>query len=517
MQLKNLDYQKITKYCRQGYFPYKSSKDKQGYVIAEQSIINSFKENDLEFTLVTRAEFFSILQSHFKHELKDNAINQLDKIGQNLSAKSINYRQLFSIFITIFFTFMILAKNIFAVVNSVVYLMQNVLKAILFHKGLANVAEHQTLKVNNDTLPIYSILVPLYKEEKKVPSIIRALGNLNYPKDKLDIKLILEEDDEITLNAIGNITLDKHIGLIRVPYFLPRTKPKALNYAMPFVIGKYLTVYDAEDEPDPDQLLKALDAFNNLPEDYVCLQSKLNFYNAKENILTTLFSIEYSIWFEYLLKGLDLFGLPITLGGTSNHFKVDKLIEVGSWDAYNVTEDADLGIRLYLRGYKVSMINSTTLEEVPNNLKDWTMQRSRWIKGFIQTILVFSRNKNNFAKLGLLKYATVVTFIGLSTYSILFLPWLFFVLYLDLNQFSYYIWLINSFFSFSYLYAIAYFVLAKNDSQINIKTAYGILVLLIWPFYFILHTIAGYKSIFDIITSPFKWSKTPHGNNKLKR
>lgn len=517
MQFKNLDYQKITEYCKHGYFPYTSSKNKQGYVITEQSMISSFKENDLEFTFVTKHEFFSILQSHFKQELEDNAINQLDRIGQNLSARSINYKQLFSIFITIFFTFMILAKNIFAVVNSVVYLTQNVLKAILFHKGLANITEqHHSLKIH-DTLPIYSILVPLYKEEKKVASIIRALGNLNYPKDKLDIKLILEEDDEITLNAINNITLDKHIQFIRVPYFLPRTKPKALNYAMPFVIGQYLTVYDAEDEPDPDQLLKALDAFNNLPDDYVCLQSKLNFYNAKENILTTLFSIEYSIWFEYLLKGLDLFGLPITLGGTSNHFKVDKLREVGSWDAYNVTEDADLGIRLYLRGYKVSMINSTTLEEVPNNLKDWTMQRSRWIKGFIQTILVFSRNKNNFAKLGLLKSATVITFIGLSTYSILFLPWLFFILYLDLNQFSYYIWLINSFFSFSYLYAIAYFVLAKNDSQISLKTVYGILVLLIWPFYFVLHTIAGYKSIFDIMTSPFKWSKTPHGNNKLKR
>ncbi len=516
MQLKNLDYQKITKYCKQGYFPYTSSQNKVGYVITDQSMTESLKANDPEIALVTKPEFFSILQSYFEHELKDNAINQLDKIDQNLSAKSINYKKSFSIFTIIFFVYMILAKNTFAVVNSIIYLAQNVLKAILFHKGLANVTAYHNPEIN-DTLPIYSILVPLYKEEKKVSSILNALQNLNYPKERLDIKLILEEDDEITLNAISNITLDKHIGLIRVPYFLPRTKPKALNYAMPFVTGQYLTVYDAEDEPDPDQLLKALDSFDRLPNDYVCLQSKLNFYNAKENILTALFSIEYSIWFEYLLKGLDLLGLPMTLGGTSNHFKVDKLREIGAWDAYNVTEDADLGIRLYLRGYKVSMINSTTMEEAPNNLKDWMMQRSRWIKGFIQTILVFSKSKNNFITLGSLKSATVITFIGLSTYSILFLPWLFFVLYLDLNQFSYYLWLINSFFSFSYLYAIAYFVLAKNDSQIKIGTMYGVLILLIWPFYFILHTIAGYKSIFDIMTSPFKWSKTPHGNSTLKR
>ncbi len=513
MQLKNLNYQKITQYCRQGYFPYTNSNDKPGYVITEQSMIKSFKENDPEITLVTKSESLSILQTHFEHELKDHAINQID---QSLSARSINYRKSFFIFTIIFFAFMVVAKNTFAVVNSIIYLAQNFLKAILFQKGLANVSAHQALKIR-DNLPIYSILVPLYKEEKKVSSIISALDKLNYPKDKLDIKFILEADDEITLNALGKITLDKHIQLIRVPYFFPRTKPKALNYAMPFVIGEYLTVYDAEDEPDPDQLLKALDAFDKLPNDYVCLQSKLNFYNAKENILTALFSIEYSIWFEYLLKGLDLLGLPMTLGGTSNHFKVDKLREVGAWDAYNVTEDADLGMRLYLRGYKVSMIDSTTMEEAPNNIKDWMTQRSRWIKGFIQTILVFSKSKNNFVKLGLLKSMTVVTFIGLSTYSILFLPWLFFVLYLDLNQFSYYVWLINSFFSFSYLYAIAYFVLANSDSQINIRTIYGMLILFIWPFYFILHTVAGYKSIFDIIISPFKWSKTPHGNSKLKR
>ena len=142
------------------------------------------------------------------------------------------------------------------------------------------------------------------------------------------------------------------------------------------------------------------------------------------------FSIEYSIWFEYLLRGLSLFDLPLTLGGTSNHFKVDKLREVGLWDAYNVTEDADLGIRLYLKGYKVSMIDSTTLEEAPNNISDWIGQRARWIKGFIQTIYVFIQAKKDYTKLGLLKIAAVYIFVRLSTYSFFFLPWLILLMYL---------------------------------------------------------------------------------------
>ena len=183
--------------------------------------------------------------------------------------------------------------------------------------------------------------------------------------------------------ALSIVDLPKYIHVIKVPVSFPRTKPKAMNYAISYVKGEYLCVYDAEDRPDSDQLLKALQAFKELSQEYACVQARLNFYNPNENMLTSFFSIEYSLWFEYLLKGLNLYELPITLGGTSNHFKVSALEKIGYWDAYNVTEDADLGIRLYSNGYKVHIIDSETLEEAPIGLFNWLAQRTRWIKGFI--------------------------------------------------------------------------------------------------------------------------------------
>jgi cellulose synthase/poly-beta-1,6-N-acetylglucosamine synthase-like glycosyltransferase len=207
--------------------------------------------------------------------------------------------------------------------------------------------------------------------------------------------------------------------------------------------------------------------------------------------------------------------LPLTLGGTSNHFKVDKLREVGLWDAYNVTEDADLGIRLYLKGYKVNMIDSTTLEEAPNNLTDWIGQRARWIKGFIQTIYVFIQVKKDYTKLGLLKIAAVYIFVGLSTYSFFFLPWLILLMYLDLHPIIYYLWLVNSFFSISYMYTIAYIVASNGASPVTLRSISDILVLIFWPLYFVLHTIASYRALWETVSSPFKWNKTPHGMSNI--
>ncbi|CAF1409727.1 unnamed protein product, partial [Didymodactylos carnosus] len=192
-------------------------------------------------------------------------------------------------------------------------------------------------------LRIYTILLPLYKEANKLKSLINYITNLDYPKNKLDVKIIVESDDLSMVHENILYTLPSYMHLIKVPFSLPRTKPKALNYAMQYCKGKYVVIYDAEDRPAFDQLLKAVIEFDRLPEEYVCLQAKLTFYNENENLLTKLFNIEYCIWFEYLLTGLSLMSLPVLLGGTSNHFKLDILQKVGFWDAYNVTEDADLG------------------------------------------------------------------------------------------------------------------------------------------------------------------------------
>ena len=161
------------------------------------------------------------------------------------------------------------------------------------------------------------------------------------------------------------------------------------------------------------------------------------------------------------------------------------------------------------------MIDSTTLEEAPNNISDWIGQRARWIKGFIQTIYVFIQAKKDYTKLGLLKIAAVYIFVGLSTYSFFFLPWLILLMYLDLHPVIYYLWLINSFFSISYMYTIAYIVVSNGTSPVTLRSISDILVLIFWPLYFVLHTIASYRALWETTLSPFKWNKTPHGTSNI--
>ncbi|GAB4168658.1 MAG: hypothetical protein Tsb006_7130 [Rickettsiaceae bacterium] len=511
--IKVINFKQLNCYYKHRYFLFEDAIGKVCLAVNNITAItvNGIKDlGNLEVYIVRDKEFDQILQRAFSKDNTIRAVTYLENNTRYCSSKSINYLKTIVGFLIIFFASIIYSIGSFNVANGVLYFAQNFLKILLFGRSMSsNITGLKSF--SNKKLPIYSILIPLYKEETKAESILNAIEKLNYPKDRLDVKFLLEADDVMTARALSGLELPGYVQLIKVPYSLPRTKPKALNYAMPFVIGDYLTVYDAEDEPDPDQLIKAITAFEQLPEEYACVQAKLNFYNARENLLTRLFSIEYSVWFEYLLRGLSLFNLPMTLGGTSNHFKVDKLKEVGFWDAYNVTEDADLGIRLYLEGYKVCMIDSTTMEEAPSNLTDWLAQRARWIKGFIQTILVFMKTKKDRAKFGLIKTVSVYIFVGLSTYSFFFLPWLLLIFLVKLHPIIYYLWLLNSFFSVSYMYTVAYVVLASKKSPVNLEFLMDWVALLVWPIYFVLHTVASYRAIWETLTAPFKWNKTPHG------
>ena len=237
--------------------------------------------------------------------------------------------------------------------------------------------------INPKTLPVYTILLPVYKEAEVIKTLIKSLKKLDYPQDKLDIILLLEEDDKETLMAAKSERPPVSWRFLTLPDSLPKTKPKALNYGLHFARGEYLTIYDAEDIPDPDQLKKAILAFRTHDKDYVCFQAALNYFNKNENFLTRMFTLEYSYWFDCLIPGLYGLRLPIPLGGTSNHFDVRKLKQIGGWDPFNVTEDADLGMRASAEGYKVGVIASTTYEEANSNLGNWLRQRSRWVKGYM--------------------------------------------------------------------------------------------------------------------------------------
>lgn len=241
-------------------------------------------------------------------------------------------------------------------------------------------------RLSEAALPKASIIVALYREAAVIPQLVATLAAIDYPDDKLEIRLVLEADDTETLAAIGNCRLDSRFGVVIAPAGHPRTKPRALNYALRFCGGEIIAVHDAEDRPHPDQLRHAAESFGLAPPGLACLQAPLNWYNRGETWLTRQFAMEYAAHFHVMLPLYQQLGWPLPLGGTSNYFRAKALRRSGGWDAWNVTEDADLGVRLHRLGYRCGLIAPPTLEEAPVGLHGWTPQRTRWLKGYWQTL-----------------------------------------------------------------------------------------------------------------------------------
>ncbi|MDE3077489.1 MAG: glycosyltransferase, partial [Chloroflexota bacterium] len=280
---------------------------------------------------------------------------------------------------------------------TVFYVGFSIYKFYLAYSALTHTLEIETSDeeveaLDERFLPVYTILVPLYEETEVLARLVRAIDRLDYPKPKLDVKLLLEEDDEETILAARQAGLPRHFQLVIVPRGQPKGKPKACNYGLIYARGDFVVIYDAEDLPERDQLKKALVAFAKGDDKLACVQAKLNYFNRDQNLLTRWFTTEYSMWFDLFLPGLDASHAPIPLGGTSNHFRTQRLRELGAWDPYNVTEDADLGARLFKVGWKTAVMDSTTYEEANSQIYNWIRQRSRWVKGYIQTYLVHMRN-----------------------------------------------------------------------------------------------------------------------------
>jgi cellulose synthase/poly-beta-1,6-N-acetylglucosamine synthase-like glycosyltransferase len=385
------------------------------------------------------------------------------------------------------------------------------------HKIDVKVTPQMVEELDDSELPVYTILVPMYKEPDTLPILSSALRRMDYPLSKLDIKLILEEDDEETIESAKVLGLESMFEIIRVPDSLPKTKPKACNYALNFARGDFVTIYDAEDKPEPDQLKRVVAAFRNASENTVCIQARLNYFNKDENWLTRMFTMEYSLWFDFYLPALEALRVPIPLGGTSNHFRMNVLREVDAWDPFNVTEDADLGVRITQLGYRVGVVNSTTFEEANNHIGNWIRQRSRWIKGYMQTYLVHMRNPVAFYhSVGRVGFWGFQLFIGGTVVNALLTPLLFGM---------YLFWLITQtqaldvIFPPALLYISLFNLLFGNGFFIYVSALgafkrryfrlipYAITV----PFYWMLMSIAAYKALWQLIHNPFYWEKTHHG------
>lgn len=234
-------------------------------------------------------------------------------------------------------------------------------------------------------LPVVTILLPLFNEPDIAGHLIRRLDRLDYPRELLDVILLIEAVDDTTRDALARADLPFWMRAVIVPPGTPRTKPRAMNFGLNFARGSIVGVYDAEDAPEPDQISKVAQKFLEVPPDVVCLQGQLDYYNPHHNWLSRCFTLEYATWFRLLLPGVARLGLFVPLGGTTLFFRRSVLEEMGAWDAHNVTEDADLGLRLARRGYRTEIIETTTFEEANAAVLPWVKQRSRWLKGYAMT------------------------------------------------------------------------------------------------------------------------------------
>ena len=383
--------------------------------------------------------------------------------------------------------------------------------------NLVRVSDDRARAIPDDELPIYTVLVPAYRESEVMHKLLENLRAIEYPSDKLDVKLLLEGDDDETIDAALHDAGGAEIEIVLVPPGDPRTKPKALNYGLTIARGEFVTIYDAEDHPDPLQLRRAVYAFQHLPEEIVCLQAELTFDNTDQNLITRWFTTEYLMWFTLFLPGLASTDAPVPLGGTSNHMRRDALEAIGAWDAYNVTEDADLGIRLHRLGGRTAVLESVTFEEANSDFVNWMKQRSRWYKGYLQTWLVHLRHPVElYRELGLSGFLQYNLFVGGTPLLALLNPifWL-----MTLAWFVAHVGVIQQIFP-APLYHMALFAWVIGNFTVLYLTILAARrsgrPSLVWsaclvPVYWVMMSMAAIKAFWQIIAAPSFWEKTTHG------
>ena len=453
----------------------------------------------------------------------------------------------------------IAALTVSAIINSVVtfmalfaaisigYFIVNPIKIYISLRGFkggrapTKITKGEMEWTRDEDLPTYTVLIPVFRESELLGQNLRNMYNINYPREKLDIKVLMEEKDEETINEakrlglfgcpekmVEGIPKEEYTEFLKLfdPLIIPKaditTKPRACNYGLLRARGELCVIYDAEDKPDPDQLKKAAIVFLRSPEEVVCLQSKLNFYNSDENLLTKWFSIEYANWYEFYLQGLDWIEAPIPLGGTSNHFRKKGLDELGRWDPYNVTEDADLGIRLSRKKLKTEMIDTYTYEEATLTPKCWVIQRSRWYKGHLQTYLVHMRNPRKLHHdLGAAKFWKLQLTFGTSVFIPVINPVLWAVLGLSLIAPQTLGWLIPPLLApiclFNLIVGNLSYLSIYVVACMKLKKYRYIPYALAMPAYWALLSVAAWRGLIQLIQKPFYWDKTTHGVSKVTK
>jgi cellulose synthase/poly-beta-1,6-N-acetylglucosamine synthase-like glycosyltransferase len=390
--------------------------------------------------------------------------------------------------------------------------------AMLLHPGAAQNPPSRRPDIAPHLLrpPVVSLLVPMFREPEIAERLVTHLARMRYPPERLDILLLLEEDDACTARALSTADLPPNMRVITVPTGHPRTKPRALNYALPFARGEIIGIYDAEDRPDPNQVADIVRRYDEVPRDVACLQGRLDYYNTDHNLMARLFTIEYASWFRVLLPGVQRLGLFVPLGGTTLFLRRDALEEVGGWDAHNVTEDAELGLRLARAGYRAELVDTTTYEEATAAVGPWIRQRSRWLKGYIITWatamrgpLSLWRDLGTWRFIGLqaqMLSAVLGFFLAPLLWSLVVVPFGVphpLTAYLEPAQFAW----IGACMVLSFILSVAVSVHACRAAHLRRLRPLAPLV----EFYYTLGTFAAWIGAFELMARPFFWAKTRHG------
>ncbi len=490
----------------------------------ETALGESFPQ--VKFVLADEEDIRAAIATHFRRELAHNASSRTPNrmSCRNLLTRTVQ-RALCGLMILPAAGLILAPQAVFGVLTLAALLclclfMSLKLVGLLSHIQQLKRTENPTLPANKGQLrrlPSISVLVPLFKEAEISRDLLRRLGRLSYPRTLLEVFLVLEEDDSITKNAVARVDLPHWIKVIEVPRNGGlQTKPRAMNYVLDFCRGDLVGVWDAEDAPEGDQLEKVAHAFADAPPRVACFQGVLDYYNPTTNWLSRCFTLEYAGWFRVVLPALSKLGLVLPLGGTTMFIRRSVLLEIGGWDAHNVTEDADLGVRLYRAGYETRMLPSTTYEEANCRPWPWVKQRSRWLKGFMVTYLVHMRRAGQLRKdIGWWRLFGLQAFFIGTVGQFLLAPvlWTYWLMWFNIDH------PVATGLSEQSAQRLVIFMLGCEALSILLaiaaafacgqkRLAFCAPTLL---FYYPLGTIAAYKALYELIFKPFYWDKTQHG------
>ena len=478
-----------------------------------------------DFALTTRRRFEALLRHHDEAGLCARAATGIAEWDPALSARggAAAWQRWSALGLAAALAILALcaatvAGLAFSVTLFVVFAAAVAQRLIVVAAGATLSASRSVPRMSDRDLPIYTIVVPLFREARVLAQLVRALDALDYPAAKLDIKLMLESCDTHTIAAVTRLCLPPRYDIIVLPDGHPRVKPRALNAALEAAAGELLVVYDAEDRPDPGQLRAAVARFAEARPDLVCLQARLTVDHADEAWITRMFALDYGALFHAVKPGLSALHLPIPLGGTSNHFYVTALRRVCGWDAWNVTEDIDLGYRLARFGLRVGSLDSDTFEEAPLTLARWVPQRSRWLKGWMVTAIVHGRQPRRLVRdLGWRSGLSVVVSLAGTILGCLAGPPLLVVVVVEAWSGTLFrpdtpLW---------WLSVVAAGVLLVGGAISAVWPAMlalrrmGRLDLAPWlltlPLYLLLVSAAGWRALYELWRDPQGWNKTEHG------